>query len=106
MPRKLCIETIYNVGLYAAKNLTVVTVYASVVVGVLIFQVARLRCLSVDGWQYADILAILHDADEAETVERTESLATTENLLVVSTLDNVVRTAHIGNLVVVIGNVG
>ena len=106
MPCELCGETVNKVGLNAAKNHTVIAIDAIISIGILVFQIARLRCQSVDGRQLAYVLALLHDADEVQSIERAKGLALTENLLIVRALDDIIRGTHVGDLVVIVSNIG
>ena len=49
---------------------------------------------------------MLNDAGKLQPVERAESLATSQNLLIVRALNYVIARAHIGNAVAVVRNVG
>ena len=90
----------------AAQNHAVVAVDAAVTVGVGIFQIARFGCLSVDGGQFAHVLARLHNSLETQTVERAQRFALAQNLLLVGTLNHVVGGAHIADSVAVNRQVG
>ena len=99
-------EAIDDVGLRAAEDDAVVAVNLVIVVGVGKLQVAGLGCLTIDGGQFRDVLALLHNARELQAVEGTQRLAAAQNLLLVAALNHVVSRAHVGNLVVVIGRIG
>ena len=75
-------------------------------VGIYKLNIARLRYLTVNGRQLAHILVLLNDAGKLQPVERAESLATSQNLLIVRALNYVIARAHIGNAVAVVRNVG
>ena len=99
-------ESVSEVWLYGAENHTVVTVNLPVVVGIGKLGITGFWGESVHCRQLAHILPILYDTHELQTVEGTECFTFAENLLVVCPLDDVVGLAHVGDFVLVVGEVG
>ncbi len=105
-PPELSGEAVCEIGLDAPESHTVFAVDAPIVVLVHEFHVARLKPFSAHGGQFVQVVACLHDAVEAQAIERAERLSLAQDGLARRAHDDVAGRAHARDSIAVVGNVG